>query len=273
MKMKPAAWNFSPGAVAGRWLWSDRFQLALPVFNPSKDVLDVANNEWGVRAGTNASSIDGGWGVWGPAVVMPSSEGRIEFAGRGDVGDTDITFAGVGQGTLATATAIVGTSSLNSGMRLDTTTGKVLTFTKGGVAAVNGPTLTSNVPYFMAASYRVADGAINILAMDLRSNSIETVTSTDTQTPDAGNGTWFFGGFDFFGITFEGPLGMGAIIREYLSLDLLVQWAEDPWAPFSPAAVAPFALVVCDAGTNKRRGSYPPFAPMILAPCPDGTID
>ena len=29
----------------------------------------------------------------------------------------------------------------------------------------------------------------------------------------------------------------------------------------------------CPAGTDKRRGSYPPFAPMILAPCPDGTID
>ncbi len=30
---------------------------------------------------------------------------------------------------------------------------------------------------------------------------------------------------------------------------------------------------ICDDTTNKKRGSYPQFAPMTLPPCPDGTID
>lgn len=38
-------------------------------------------------------------------------------------------------------------------------------------------------------------------------------------------------------------------------------------------AVELVAAGICDENTNKKRGSYPQFAPMTLAPCPDGTID
>lgn len=159
------------------------------------------------------------------------------WSGHPTSSQTDITLACVVVlNDLATSRSYIhSANTTNSGFLLGTTGGSnKLSFILGNVASyVNIGTLVTGVPYFFAGSYKIADGAINLLFRRLDTEVVSTGTATGSTSPINGDGVYTLGARGVFvNNGLAGHAAMGFITLRALSMAELILWSHDPFGPF-----------------------------------------
>lgn len=125
----------------------------------------------------------------------------------------------------------------------------------------SGLTVTANVPYFGAASCNVSSGKINFVLTDLISGKVTSSTSTNVQTINSGNGTAAICAEASASSYLRGKQAAAMYSGAFMSLQSLLQWANDPWSfwyPSAPQSVfgvsavstfTPFAGIIADGAS------------------------
>lgn len=213
-----------------------RGQLGSPAGNPTTDVIPAIQTVW----------------------VGDGAADRVDFSGRPTLADRDITLACVLRSDVAPITsdfALTTSSSTNAGFRLAVTFDSNLSLTKGAVVDISsGIPIPGQVPYFAAASYQNSTGDINFILVDLDTFVTLTATANNTDAEVAGDGTYGVGGGSVFsgGVNWQGGIAFAAFGRNFVSMDILKQWALDPYC-FLRRQIQPRVFFIPAAPAVTRR--------------------
>lgn len=191
------------------------------------------------RVGTLTGSLGGIKGLIGPHSYATAAGDKVAFSLFPTSLFKCVTLACIIIPEVITGFhGYVGTSSANSGWRLQTGVGgggATFVLTAGGVADVSsGINLVSGVPYFLAASADIS--VANFVVADLSTGRVTTATATSA-TGTAGNGTALAGAASFGPGAAEvacvmAACGTGTAGR--LSRAQLAAWAAEPWSFWYP---------------------------------------
>lgn len=157
---------------------------------------------------------------------------RVNWSGQSVVNDTSQTLAGIFYGDVSVShLGIMDQSTSSAGgweLRATITSGQITLIAMSGSGAVNsGINITSNVPYFVAAS--ASPSATYFVVLDLTTGVIRTATAGGVATAVAGNGTCQTGNEVNSGVFSTMTTAAVMCSSKACSMAELLAWAKDPW--------------------------------------------
>jgi hypothetical protein len=186
--------------------------------------------------------IDGALGPCGIFASGGNATSACNFAGQFAGTDLSGTVAAIIRlSSLGAINAIFSSNQTNStnGYYLSvSTTGQIQMNLPGFVTANSGASyVTAGVPYFIAGSS--ITGHSNFVSLNLNTGQIKTTATTGTYTAAAGNGTMQIGCNRENSQVAVGNIAAAMYSGTLLTIQQLIQWAQDPWAFWYPRVQLP----------------------------------
>lgn len=177
----------------------------------------------------------------GRTMGVTGTDDAVEFPGAYAGTGTDYTMCCLATMGNTASRRITGTSSsTNSGLHLGySSISSTFVLTKGAIADIDsGIALSTNTPYFLAASYKHSTGAVIFLVKNLLTNGLTISSATEASAWSAGDGNYHVGGSRIFATSkWSGNIGCAAHLKTTLSNSELRSLANSPWQLFSPRLV------------------------------------
>lgn len=253
---------FHPAAKQAQWL-----------VVPSGDNLrDLITRQVGANTGTNVGSREA---FMGNTLNTDAAASRVTFANRKTAVYQNVTWAGLIKVTTNIGGAqyfgLDSAGTIISGIR-STSTVFAVRCNASTVLTVTPTSGVLNKTYFVAASVcQLATGNLSsIVARCLDDNTISTATGNFTPATMTASGTIQVG--DVTNGRFPGRVGFLVQSYDYMTMQQLLQWAQDPYAIFAqPDDIAFLASYPLPAGTgptwfgNLHSGTDQPIFDRLLA--------
>lgn len=184
----------------------------------------------------------------GTALKFNGSTHELRWSNRSTAVNKNMTMAwlGVFDGGGNASPFLSTSASTNTGWRLGTNTG--LAVIKGGIVVLNASFIpTTGRPYFFAVSGNSV-GTLNFVQRDLLSGVITTGVVSDSNTPQADDGGIVLARDNNGGEFLPCSCAAAMVGYHFMTMDALIDWAQDPWAAWFDRHPADWSLSLPAAG-------------------------
>lgn len=203
------------------------------IATPGGSFIDLSSGKQATTINSTVTGIVDG--TIGPSCKFPNTFSGLGFSTFPSITDSTKTLAAIIRFTSngVIQEIIAENPNFNTGWGFFIRTNNTVSSCCGAAGTTTTLTLTSGVPYFIIVSSNTVTQ--NYLIKRLDTGSVQTLTASAAQTPNATTGPVAVGNIYTTGSrNVPGPIASVMSSTQYMTLPMMIQWAENPWSFWYP---------------------------------------